>query len=95
MLDTMFSRPPNPKSAEFDVVCIWFFLFHSNVKGLSVKKFVPTFLGLFLLSVFVLPVVGCSGGGGGDASAESASEDLSADEDLAADGDDIGEQANP
>jgi hypothetical protein len=67
----------------------------SNVKGLSVKKFVPTFLGLFVLSVMVLPVVGCSGGGGTDSSAESIGDDLSADDDLMADGDDTGTEDQP
>lgn len=71
------------------------FFCHFNVKGFSVKKFVPTFLGLIVLSLMVLPVVGCSDGGGGDASDASASEDLSADDDLAADGDDLGEEVAP
>ena len=71
------------------VVCVWFNLSHFITKGLSVKKLVPTFLSLFMLSGLVLPVVGCSGGGGGDSSDESASEDLSADDDLMPDTDDV------
>ena len=45
------------------------------------KKLVPTFLCLFMLSVLVLPVVGCSGGEG-QSTPESAAEDLGADDDL-------------
>ncbi len=51
------------------------------------KKLVPTFLGLFILSLLVLPVVGCSGGGGTDSSPESISDDLNAEDDLLPDTD--------
>ncbi len=87
MLPTIRNRLLLSEPVNAEGVCKWFLLSCPKVKGLFVKKFVPTFLGLFMMSLLVLPVAGCSGGGGGtDSSAESIADDLTTDDVIAADG---------